>query len=134
MELVMPYKLKEDRVAFEKRYRREHPEWERNKKYNWRHSMAEVTRRKKWKEDVLTHYGNGVLACVRCGFTDIRALTIDHIHNDGYEHRKTIGLSGRGFYYWLKRENFPDGFQTLCMNCQFIKREETGTGNHLGRN
>lgn len=23
-----------------------------------------------------------------------------------------------------KAENYPEGFQTLCMNCQFVKRAE----------
>jgi hypothetical protein len=129
----MPYADIEVRREFERTYWKDHKEESAEKKQNWRTSAPVVERNKKWKIEVLTHYGNGVLACVKCGFTDIRALTIDHINNDGYAHRKTLGLSGRGFYYWLKRENFPEGFQTLCMNCQFIKREETGTGNALGR-
>ena len=28
----------------------------------------------------LLHYGEGKIACVRCGFSDIRALSIDHIN------------------------------------------------------
>ena len=68
---------------------------------------------------VLTHYGGGKLACVQCGFSDIRALSIDHIDNSGAQHRKTYG---RNLYWWLEKNNYPDGFQTLCMNCQFIKR------------
>jgi hypothetical protein len=75
------------------------------------------------KIDVCTHYGNGVCACIRCGFDDIRALSIDHINGCGVEARKkeTAGVS---FYRKLKKNNYPSGFQTLCMNCQFIKRIE----------
>jgi hypothetical protein len=78
------------------------------------------------KTEVLTHYGNGRLACVRCGFTDIRALCIDHINGGGNKKRKLIGSSmlGRNIYAWLKKKAFPVGYQTLCHNCNWIKRFE----------
>ena len=81
--------------------------------------------RQKVKLEVLTYYGNGKLACVKCGFTDIRALTIDHIDGGGHQHLKEIKHhQGTNFYYWLKKQNYPEGYQTLCANCQFIKRVE----------
>ena len=76
------------------------------------------------KARVMTHYGNGVSACVRCGFSDIRALSIDHINGGGYTHRKEIHRSGNTFNWWLISNNYPLGYQTLCMNCQWIKRFE----------
>ena len=69
---------------------------------------------------VLGYYGGGKLACAQCGFDDERALSIDHINNNGAEHRREIGRVS--IYRWLKARNYPDGYQTLCMNCQFIKR------------
>ena len=75
--------------------------------------------REKRKSLVLSHYGNGNLACVKCGFNDVRALSIDHINDNGTEHRKKIGCN---IYLWLITNEFPPGYQTLCMNCQFIKR------------
>jgi Zn ribbon nucleic-acid-binding protein len=88
------------------------------------------------KQKVLKHYGKGVVACVKCGYNDTRALSIDHINGNGIEHLKSIGMfsntrSGGGyqFYLWLIRNNFPEGYQTLCMNCQWVKRE---TNNELG--
>ena len=71
------------------------------------------------KQAVLTHYGNEKCACVKCGFEDIRALSIDHIKNDGAKHRKSGVLQ---IYNWLIKNDYPDGFQTLCMNCQWIKQ------------
>jgi hypothetical protein len=73
------------------------------------------------KLDILKHYGNGYLACVKCGFTDIRALSIDHINGNGNKQRRELKLSSN-LYYWLKKHNYPEGYQTLCMNCQFIKK------------
>jgi hypothetical protein len=71
---------------------------------------------------VLTHYGNSKCACVHCGYTDIRALSIDHIKGGGTQHCISLNKHGDGFYLWLVRQGFPEGYQTLCMNCQWVKR------------
>ena len=85
------------------------------------------TTHQRLKRLVLTHYGGGKLACVRCSFDDLRALTLDHIDGDGAMERR--GLSshqqgGYGFFRLLRDRGFPKGYQTLCMNCQWIKRDE----------
>ena len=69
---------------------------------------------------VLSHYGDGTLACVKCGFIDIRALSIDHINGKGGIDRHAHG-TGVAFYRWLIKSNYPEGYQTLCRNCQQIK-------------
>jgi len=77
--------------------------------------------RKKLKNEILKHYGNGICACVICGENRLDCLSIDHINGSGAKHRREIGILGSPFYPWLKRNNFPSGYQTLCMNCQWIK-------------
>ena len=93
-----------------------------------RRPLDKVTRRRTEQElrlKILAHYSNNSMACAHCGFKDIRALSIDHINGGGNQHRKTTpGCKGTGFYYWLRRNNYPEGYQVLCMNCQFIKRAE----------
>lgn len=79
----------------------------------------------KLRREVLTHYGNGRIACVGCGFNDIRALSIDHIDGNGHQDRQRKGY-GKNFYYWLRTHSYPEGYQTLCMNCQFIKAKTNG--------
>ena len=75
----------------------------------------------KLKVEVILHYG-GRCACPGCGESRIEFLTIDHINNDGAEHRRFIGKkSGSSTYRWLKKSQFPDGFQVLCFNCNFAK-------------
>ncbi len=89
----------------------------------WCGSCLVSTNNKQLKElkvEVLAHYSNGKSVCVKCGFGDVRALTIDHINGGGHKHRKLLGLSGNMFYRWLKRNGYPLGYRTLCMNCQFI--------------
>lgn len=74
----------------------------------------------KLRFEIFKNYG---LKCRCCGEDQLVFLTIDHIHNDGYEQRKELRLNaGQPFYYWLKRNNFPKGFQTLCHNCNHAKR------------
>ena len=74
---------------------------------------------------VITYYGNGECKCVKCGFTDLRALTIDHIDGHGNQHRKENHThTGLHFYKWLINNNYPTGFRTLCCNCQSIVEHE----------
>lgn len=65
---------------------------------------------------VLDHYGH---ACACCHVTDKEFLTVDHINNDGKEHRKAI--KDLNINQWLVRHNFPEGFQLLCYNCNLAK-------------
>jgi len=64
----------------------------------------------------LTHYSDGMLACVCCGESNYEFLTIDHINGGGKEHKRKLG---GGFYPWLIKNNYPSGFRTLCMSCNF---------------
>ena len=75
------------------------------------------------KRLALVHYGNGKCACVKCGFDDVRALSIDHIDGRGNHFRQQNPMGGQ-VYHWLKMQGYPTGYQTLCMNCQFIKRSD----------
>uniref|UniRef100_A0A6M3JHN2 Putative HNH endonuclease n=1 Tax=viral metagenome TaxID=1070528 RepID=A0A6M3JHN2_9ZZZZ len=85
--------------------------------------------RRRVKLKVLTHYGGGKPACIRCGMDDLRTLSIDHIAGGGGVHRREVGR-GKEMYGWLVRNNYPKGYQTLCMNCQWIKRAEEREDNN----
>lgn len=80
------------------------------------------------KKEVLTHYGDGKARCVLCGFDKIGALCIDHINGGGNQHRKEIKMQGAGynFYSWLIQNDLPEGYRTLCMNCNFLEKERLG--------
>ena len=94
--------------------------YEYRRRYNDEHCNEIKERRKKLRVELLSHYSPS-LSCQKCGFSDIRALSMDHINGGGIRHLKQIKGS---FYYWLKKNNYPTGFQVLCMNCQFIKKVE----------
>lgn len=71
---------------------------------------------------VLQHYG-GACACKGCGISDVRCLVLDHINGKGTQHRISLGNRGRGstFYSWLIKNNYPEGLQVLCANCNMAK-------------
>lgn len=76
------------------------------------------------KLEVLTHYGGGLCKCAMCGESRLACLSIDHIAENGGELRKA-GIDkngGRDLYISLKKRDYPKGYQTLCMNCQWVKR------------
>lgn len=79
--------------------------------------------RQNLKQETLSHYSNGTMACATCNFNNILALTIDHINGGGNKQRKELSIDGAGyhFYQWLEKNNYPYGYQVLCMNCNWIK-------------
>jgi hypothetical protein len=84
--------------------------------------------REKLRSQVFAHYGN---QCACCGLDDPRFLTVDHINNDGSQHRRDTGLtSGIDFYRWLRKHNYPEGFQLLCYNCNCAKSRFGGVCPH----
>ena len=67
------------------------------------------------KKKVFAKYCKGVIRCGCCGEKQIEFLSIDHISGGGTKHRSEIG---RGYlYFWLVKNNFPDGYRVLCHNC-----------------
>lgn len=79
------------------------------------------------KAEVFAAYGG--YRCTCCGETEPLFLQIDHINNDGASHRRAIGGSS-GLYRWLKRNNYPAGFQVLCANCNVGKQRNGGVCPH----
>lgn len=80
-------------------------------------------RTKRLKLEVLSFYGKDKIpqCCWRgCDIADIDMLTLDHVNNDGAKHRREYTKSGRGggsaLYFLITRNNFPEGYQTLCAN------------------
>lgn len=65
-----------------------------------------------------TYQKYGGYICKWCGITDPLVLNVDHINNDGYLHRRHSGFN---VYGWVKKNNYPPGFQILCRNCNWAK-------------
>jgi len=104
-----------DRPEYRKQYYLEHREEIKQKARN---------RRIKIKLKVLQHYSQSPYPfCSCCNEKHWEFLEIDHINNDGAKHRKELGLNkgGTQFFRWLIKNNFPEGFQVLCRNCNWAK-------------
>lgn len=93
-------------------------EWGAKRKAQLKEYNARAT--KKIKNIVVQAYG-GKCAC--CGESELSFLSVDHMNGDGRKHRTSLGYKsgGRIFHYWLRRNNFPEGFQILCRNCNWAK-------------
>ncbi len=83
-----------------------------------REKMSEYNkmRNARLRKLVFDHYGH---ECVCCGETEEKLLTIDHIVPIGGQRRRKA--SNRNLYQYLVHNNFPDGFQVLCIGCNWAK-------------
>ena len=67
-------------------------------------------------------------ACVRCGFSDYRALEFDHIHGDGYKVKPSNSRSELRKH--LRAGTIHEVYQLLCANCHAIKTYDAGEWGH----
>ena len=110
----MPYKDKNKQYRAVK-------DWYQKNKDRWKSKVKGYQQRNKFI--VISTYGG---KCVCCKEKELEFLAIDHIDGDGAKHRlEVMGSSkkrgGSKTYAWLIRNNYPEGFQVLCHNCNFSK-------------
>lgn len=91
----------------------------RNKK--WREKNREWIKnfRRELRKEVINAYGGH---CVCCGESNWEFLTLDHPNGNGQEDRAKHRLILGQLYGWCKKNNFPPGYQVLCMNCNWVRR------------
>jgi len=89
------------------------------------------------RHEVIMAYGGYTCAC--CGETEPKFLSLDHVANNGAEHRRAIGYrdgNGKGassrIWKLLRDNGFPPGYQILCMNCNHGKARNKGVCPHKG--
>jgi hypothetical protein len=125
----MPYKDREKRLSYLKQYRKDNLLPSRTiymreyRRRNKEHINDWYSRRRaELKKLLFARLGN---VCKHCGFKDVRALQIDHIHGGG---KKDIG-KGYGYKRFIKLLaliNLEELYQLLCANCNWIKSYESG--------
>lgn len=84
-------------------------QYQRNRLEN---EKQHVRRRIILRQLVFNHYG---WKCSCCGEGREEFLCLDHIKGGGNRHKKTV----HHLYQWIVKNNFPEGFRTLCFNCNF---------------
>ena len=113
-----------DRAYYERhkdRIRKRKAEQMRVRRINFKDTFRQqgLNYRQATRERLFFMYGK---TCAICGFDDVRALTLDHIHGDGNEERRKVGE--KGVYRLALQDHAPDLYRILCMNCQFIEYKE----------
>lgn len=117
------YKNNNEKIKARRETQREHRlEYQRNYVYSNPERMLFNSREcyKRTRIAALDILGK---ECIKCGFSDPRALQIDHINGDGATDRKTITK----LFYKVVIESILKGenkYQLLCANCNWIKRVE----------
>ena len=89
------------------------------KKYSTSHREQRIKKYSDTKYTIFSKYSKGKPKCACCGEQEMYFLSIDHIVNRkkwGHE-----GYTSGKLYRFLIKNDFPDGFQVLCMNCNFAK-------------
>ncbi len=116
----MPLANLQARKEYAAKYYNEHREQKLTSARKHYERNYEITRQwnRQNRVDALTHYGDRKCAC--CGNGTYEFLCIDHVNGGGGQHRKEVG-GGARFYYWLKKNGYPDGYQVLCHNCNLAK-------------
>lgn len=101
-----------------------------SKNGNWKGGFSQRDYLRKLRLSVIEILGN---KCCKCGFSDRRALQIDHINGGGSKERKEKGFNGNFHRHVLKSfMNKENKYQLLCANCNWIKRcEENETKHNL---
>jgi hypothetical protein len=94
------------------------------------------------RDETFAAYGGYQCHCPGCHITEPKFLCIDHVYNDGAQHRRRLckgdvrrarTLGGHVFYRWLKKNGYPKGFQPLCANCNYGKRMNHGVCPRTGQ-
>ena len=74
---------------------------------------------RKLRRSALAYLGD---RCVRCGFSDWRALQVDHVFGSGNQEHDSIG--SQAIYSKVLSGEHDHEYQLLCANCNWIKRYE----------
>jgi len=108
-------KSREKWLASQKRYRETHQSARREDGRD-----RERERREKARCELITALG-GVCSC---GFSDQRALQIDHVHDDGKSERILFKFDYVAMRRHMRRTVKSGRYQVLCANCNAIKQWE----------
>jgi phage gpG-like protein len=113
-----------DRVR-ENARRNQKPYYQKNKirmRDNW------LRYKDKLRNQFFERYGR---SCACCGEDNPMFLSIEHLNGNGAEHRRQLNReSPDSIMADIRKNGWPDGYATLCMNCNFAKWRNGGMCPH----
>jgi 5-methylcytosine-specific restriction endonuclease McrA len=111
-------------------------EWKENNKEKWLEMQRESDRKRqhdpkrvekskesarrmriRQKIQAIRDYGD---KCAYCGEDRFELLTVDHVRDNGAEHRRNTNTK-KSCWHILCKEYDPEEYQILCMNCNMAK-------------
>jgi hypothetical protein len=111
-------KNKEKILAKNNKWVKDHPGYQEEYRKSPEFYKAVSKNHQKVRLEVLCYYSGNPPKCQCCGENHLEFLSIDHVNNDGNVQRKIVKGN---MLAWLKRHNFPKGYQVLCHNCNMAK-------------
>lgn len=124
-------KHKEQYEEHARKYYLEHKEQiiQKTRKYHLEHSEQAKKASRKYRRKLMRELRQKIIEklgnkCIRCGFSDVRTLEIDHVHGGGSKERKEIHDCKK--YYDKVLADMNENYQLLCANCNSIKISENG--------
>jgi hypothetical protein len=123
------YNLRPEVIASKKVKQKEYRERNKDKIDKYRREVV-IPKNKKIAIEVFSVYSkrhsNSDIPCCRCcGINEhMEFLTIDHIDGRAHLSEKEKELHSKSLNSWLKKNNYPDGFQILCFNCNMAKSDK----------
>ena len=123
------YKNIEKRKQYMKEYNKKYiPKWIEKNRDKWNKLQRKIHKKQRMitREKLFELLGD---KCVRCGFSDKRALQFDHINGGGLKDiknkTKRKKVSDSYYKYYLNHpEEAKTKLQVLCANCNWIKKYE----------
>ena len=115
------YNLRPETKERQRLYRIEYKKTHPKRISTWYAKNKEICRekRKEARRKVLNHYSGIPPKCACCGEDTNQFLTIDHID------KTTVNPKYRAstkLFKWLIDNNYPEGYQILCFNCNCGKQ------------
>lgn len=92
-------------------------------KYRERKNQLSKIRWAELRKALITQVSNGENKCKRCGFSDIRALQVDHVNGGGRKEVNNVKFRNP-FRYGKQIALAQENYQILCANCNWIKSYE----------
>jgi hypothetical protein len=123
LKKMKEYQLKNKDAIIKYRKKRYHEVIKKNPELMQKHRESVRRCKERYRQKCIEYYSKGKNCCELCGISDIDVLTIDHKNGGGRQERKKLSNHVEKY---LVKNNFPEGYRILCMNCNMKEARQKG--------